>query len=247
MTAATAIGTLARSSIGKKAVMAATGLFMVLWIFLHMAGNLLVFSGQTHFNRYAAFIQSGFGVEPALVWAMRFALLGCLGAHIWAATALNGRNRAARPVAYQGGRKDRITNPAARNMMLGGLVIALFLLFHLAHLTLGAFSDDAIQHGTFVREDAYRNLVIGLNHKIVGAIYVVAQLALFAHLFHGTGSGFQTLGLDDPRWNFVKTGLGRWVPAIILAGNTAVALACMFGVGTVIDAPDLSWHAPAAH
>src|SRR5690606_18867393 len=151
---------LVQSTVGRKVVMATTGLIMVLWLFLHMAGNLLVFVGQDAFNKYAAFIQSGFNAEPALLWAMRLVLLATLVLHAWAAITLTQRNRAARPVAYQGGRKDRVTNPAARSMMLAGLVVALFLLFHLAHLTFGSFSDDAIQREAFVHGDAYRNMVV---------------------------------------------------------------------------------------
>lgn len=243
----TAFTSLISSTIGKKVAMAGSGLAMVAFLFLHMSGNLLVFAGQEHFNRYAHMIQSGFNIEPALLWVMRAGLLAMVAVHIWAAQALAGRNRAARPQAYAGGRKNRITSYAAEFMLFGGLVVVAFLLFHLAHLTVGVFSDDAIQHAPFLREDAYRNLVVGLGNPIVGAFYILANLALAAHLHHGIGSAMQTLGLNDGRWNPVKAGLTRWVPLLILCGNLSVALACMFGSGTLIAQPDLAWTPPATH
>lgn len=243
----TALTNLVSSTIGKKVAMAVTGLLMVAWIFLHMAGNLLVFAGQDHFNRYAHLIQSGFNVEPALVWIMRAGLLAIVGVHIWAAVGLTGRNRAARPVAYAAGRKSRATTYAAEFMLFGGVVVLAFLAFHLAHLTVGVFSDDAVQHATFVKEDAYRNLVVGLGNPIVGAFYIVANLALGAHLHHGVSSAFQTLGLNDGRWNPVKSGLGTWVPLLVVGGNVCVALSCLFGVGALLAVPDLGWTPPATH
>lgn len=237
----TALSALFRSTIGKKVLMAATGLIMVGWLFIHMSGNMLVFMGQESFNHYAHFIQSGFGVEPALLWVLRLFMLASIVAHIWAAVGLTARNNAARPAKYAGGRKNRSTSYAAEFMRFGGIVLLLFLLFHLAHLTVGAFSDDAIQHATFVREDAYRNLVVGVGNPVVGAFYILANLALGAHLLHGIGSAFQTLGVNDPRWNSTKQLLTLWVPLLIAGGNIVIALASMFGQGVLIDVPDMTW------
>ncbi len=242
-----ALTNLLQSTIGKKAAMAATGLIMAGWLFLHMAGNLLVFAGPEHFNRYAAMIQSGFNIEPALVWVMRIGLLAAIAVHIWAARGLTALNRAARPQAYAGGRKNRATSYAAEFMLFGGLVVLTFLIFHLAHLTVGAFSNDIVHHATFSRHNAYLNLVVGLNNPIVGAFYIVANLALAAHLHHGIASGMQTLGLNDDRWNPVKVSLSRWFPLVLLVGNVSVALACMFGKGTILVLPDPNWTPPSTH
>ncbi|MCB9680409.1 MAG: succinate dehydrogenase cytochrome b subunit [Alphaproteobacteria bacterium] len=237
----TAFFSLAKSTIGKKAIMAGSGLIMVGWIVLHMAGNLLVFAGQDHFNAYAEMIQSGFHIEPALLWAMRITLLACVGLHIWAAVGLSGRNRAARPVAYAGGRKNHATSYAAEFMLGAGVVLLLYLVFHLLHLTVGVFSDDVVQHAAFSKKDAYRNLVVGVGNPVVGAFYVLANLALGMHLHHGIKSAFQTLGLNDDRWNPLKDALTRWVPVFTTGAALLVALSCMFGVGVLIEAPDLSW------
>ncbi len=231
----TALTTLVRSTIGRKVVMGFTGLVMVGWLTIHTLGNLLVFSGQDAFNHYAAFIQSGFGVEPALLWFLRAFMLGAIASHVWAAIGLTARNRAARPEAYAAGRKDRVTNYAARFMLIGGIMVLLFLLFHLAHLTVGVFSADAIQARKFVHGDAYRNLVVGLKNPVVAIFYILANMALAAHLRHGVTSGLQTLGLDHPRYNSLKTQLGVVVPLFIAGGNVIIALSILAGFVPPID------------
>jgi succinate dehydrogenase / fumarate reductase cytochrome b subunit len=205
-------------------MMAITGLIMVGWLCLHTTGNLLVFNGQESFNHYATWIQSGFGVEPALLWAMRLVMVGAIVAHVWAAIRLAAINRAARPVAYAAGRKDQYTSYAARFMLFGGVVVMAYLVFHLAHLTVGSAHPD-FKHG-----DAYRNLIIGLSDPLVCAIYVVANLALGAHLSHGVSSGFQTLGWNHPSYNVYKTVLGRLLPAYIVGGNLLIATSILAGV-----------------
>ncbi|MCB9662932.1 MAG: succinate dehydrogenase cytochrome b subunit [Alphaproteobacteria bacterium] len=239
-----ALTSLVRSTIGKKVVMGLTGLIMVGWLVLHTTGNLLIFAGQDAFNHYAHFIQSGFGVEPQLLWLMRIALVIAVGAHIWAAVGLTARNRSARPVAYAGGRKDAATTYAARFMMGAGVVLLLYVAFHLAHLTVGAFSDHPVMPTTFSKVDAYANLVHGVGVPFVGALYILANLALGAHLYHGVGSGLQTLGADGPTWTPLKARLTLWVPLFIAGGNLVIALTCMFGVGVLIDAPDPAWVSP---
>lgn len=237
-----AVGSLVQSTIGKKVAMGATGLVLVGWIFLHMAGNTLVFMGQESFNHYAAFIQSGFGVEPALLWLMRAFMLGCIGVHIWAARALTLANRAARPVAYQAPTVTRETTYAARFMLLGGLVVLAFLAFHLAHLTLGVV-PESISNTVFNHKDAYANLVRGMKNPGVALFYVIANLALAAHLRHGVTSGLQTLGLNHPKYDGLKKNLGVWVPGLLLAGNLSVVFASLLGL--VAD-PNPNW-LPASH
>ena len=225
-----ALANLFRSTIGKKVLMAGTGTLMFVWLLIHTVGNMLVFVGQESFNHYAEFIQSGFGVEPGLLWLMRLVMLSAIAGHIWSAMALTQRNRAARPVAYAGGRKDRATSYAAKFMMLGGLVLLAFLAFHLAHLTVGVFSDDAIQSEAFVRHDPYRNLVVGLSNPVVALFYIVANLALAAHLRHGVVSGMQTLGLNHPRYESTKKGLGLLLPLAIAGGNILIATGVLLGI-----------------
>lgn len=225
-----AFASLTQSTIGKKVVMATTGLIMVGFVTIHMLGNTLVFMGPESFNHYAEWIQSGFGVEPALLWVFRLVMLAAIGGHIWAAVGLSARNRAARPEAYAAARRNRKTSYAAQFMLLGGIVITLFLLFHLAHLTLGVFSNDAIQAKEFVKGDAYRNLVVGLSNPLVAGLYIVANLALGAHLRHGVWSGMQTLGLNDPKYDSLKSGLGTVLPIVVAGGNIVIATAIVLGL-----------------
>ena len=218
-----AAATLVQSTIGKKVVMAATGILMILWLTIHMAGNMIVFAGEEQFNHYAHFIQSGFGVEPALLWIMRLGMLGAIGAHIWSAIGLTARNRSARPVGYAVARVDRATSYAARFMMLGSLVLLGFIFFHLAHLTVGTFTPD------FDKAEAYKNLVTGLSNPLTAGFYILANMALAAHLHHGMTSGLQTLGLNHPRYNDLKARLGWAVPGLIAGGNIFIALSILAG------------------
>lgn len=226
-----AVTTLVQSTVGRKVVMAATGLAMLGWLFLHTLGNLQAFLGQESFNHYAEFIQSGFGVEPALLWFMRAFMLALLGLHVWAAITLRRRIAAARPVAYQGGQTWQRTKLSSRLMMVSGLVILAYLVFHLAHLTVGVFSNDAIQGAAFERHNAYKNLVVGLGNPAVAALYVVANVGLGAHLHHAVDSGFQTLGVNHPSYNGARQVLGTWLPVFVAGGNVLLAIAIVLGLG----------------
>jgi len=230
-----AVATLIQSTVGKKVVMAATGLLMVGWLFLHMMGNLLVFAGQEHFNHYAEFIQSGFGVEPGLLWAMRAFMLGAIVAHIWAAVSLRRVIAEARPVGYAVAPVRHASTAAGRLMLVGGVVLLGYVVFHLLHFTVGAFSDDAIQRAAFERGNAYKNLVVGLSNPPVALVYLLATFALGAHLHHGTQSAFQTLGLSNPSWDGPRRAIGTWVPVLIAGGNLIVVSAVLLGLG--VDPP----------
>lgn len=226
-----AFATLVQSTIGQKVVMAVSGLVMVGWLFLHMSGNMLVFAGPESFNHYAEFIQSGFGVEPALLWALRFVMLAAIGAHIWAAVRLSARNRSARPSRYAVPLKSQRTSYAARFMLLGGITLLTFLVFHLAHLTVGVWSNSPVlMEVEFSRTNAYRNLVVGLSNPLVGAFYILANIALGAHLFHGVSSGLQTLGLNHPRYERAKSVAGYGFAGVIAGGNIVIALSVLGGI-----------------
>ncbi len=238
------VTTIVHSSVGKKVLMGVTGLIMVGWLTIHMAGHLIMFSGQDAYNNYAHFIQSGFGLEPALLWGMRLFMLAAIGGHIWAAVALTQQNAAARPVAYAAGRQNRVTTYPARLMRIGGMFLLLYLIFHLAHLTAGVLSGSEFAMGgkPWVKEDAYANMIHGLSNPVIGVVYLLATVALGAHLRHGVWSAFHTLGLSDPRWDAIKSGLGNLVPVAIVGGFVVVVLAAM---GGVFAPPDPAWHPPA--
>lgn len=214
-----ALTLLYRSSIGKKAAMAVTGLVIVGWLCAHMAGNMLIYMGPETFNAYGAFIQAN-----ELKWVMRAVMLACLVTHVYSAITLTRANRAARPVAYAGGRADQVTTAAAKTMAFGGVALLAFIVFHLLHLTTGTV------HPEFVHGDVYRNVVTGFSNPVVAVVYIVANLALAMHLYHGIWSGMQTLGLNHPAYLSLRDGISLAVPVIVVGGNISVPLAVLSGI-----------------
>jgi succinate dehydrogenase / fumarate reductase cytochrome b subunit len=217
-----------RSSIGKKAIMAVTGLIWIGYVVLHMYGNLKAFQGGVHFNEYAEGLRTLgapiFGHLHLLTIA-RVVLLASLLLHIWAAWSLFVMAREARPASYASRRVVQ-ANYAALSMRYGAVVILLFVLFHLAHLTWGI----SPVHPDYIRGDAYHNLIVGFRSLPVVVIYLVALVALALHLYHGTWSMFQTLGLNDADWDGALRALA-WVLAIVVpVGFAVVPLAIQFGM-----------------
>jgi succinate dehydrogenase / fumarate reductase cytochrome b subunit len=215
-----------RSSIGKKAVMAVTGFFLFGWILLHMLGNLKVYLGPEHYNEYARFlITMGSPLLPnrtALI-VVRTLLLIAVYFHIDSATRLTLMNRKARPVAYR--RRDYpAATYAARTMRWGGVIIILFVFYHLGHLTYGKF------HPNFIEGDVYHNFVTGFQVPWVSAFYIVANLALGLHLFHGLWSMFNSLGLNHPKFEPWKKLFATAFAFIVTLGNISFPIAVLIGV-----------------
>jgi succinate dehydrogenase / fumarate reductase cytochrome b subunit len=191
------------SSLGKKYVMAATGALLFLFVVGHLVGNLQVFGPPELINNYAHFLQS----KPLMVWGARLSLLVIVGLHIWSAIQLSIANKAARPVGYVGGAAYGSTWQS-RYMLVSGLVILTFIIYHLAHFTallpgingVGDFTKLKTElHGTAVR-DVYAIMILGFQVWWVTAFYLVAQALLFIHLSHGLSSAFQSFGLRDHVW-----------------------------------------------
>ncbi len=222
-----AVATLTSSTVGKKVVMAVTGLIMVGFVFVHMTGNLLVFLGAEEFDHYAHWIQSGFGASPEFLWAFRLLMIAAIVAHIWAAKSLTKLNVGARPNRYAGGLQSQASGYTARFMAIGGVVILLFLLFHLAHFTTGWVHPDG---ANFNQSNAFHNLVVGFKgNYLVGGLYILANIALGMHLFHGIFSGAKTLGADPAQWNaWRNAGIGLAV--VTAGGNIIIALAGLLGL-----------------
>ncbi len=215
-----------RSSIGKKAVMAVTGFFMFGWIFLHMAGNLKVYLGPDHYNEYARFlITMGAPLLPpkfALI-VVRTLLLIAAYLHIDSATRLTLMNRAARPVGYSQ-RTYPAATYAARTMRWGGFIILLFVFYHLGHLTFGTF------HPNYIEGDVYHNFVTGFQVWWVSAFYIVANLALGLHLYHGLASMFESVGLNHPNLNPWKKAFATAFALIVTVGNLSFPVMVLIGV-----------------
>ena len=211
-----AVLTMYRTTIGKKVVMAVTGAVMVGWLLAHMLGNLQVFLGVEVFNHYAELIQS----QKELLWIMRAGMLTMLVLHIWSIVALATAGSAARKNAYAGGRQTQASNLATRSMRIGGLVLVLFLVWHLADLTIGVPAvNPAFEHGA-----AYANLVGSLQRPLVAGLYILANLALGAHIYHGVFSVFQTLGINQHDHTETARQLSIALAALIAGGNIAIAL-----------------------
>lgn len=214
-----------RSAIGKKAVMAVTGLILFAWVFAHMVGNLKLYLGAEHLNEYAVFLRTMFApaVPPyTLLWISRIVLLVCVIFHIHAAYALTMMNRASRPVDYRDRQYVKGTY-AARTMRWGGVIILLFVIYHLLHLTTGDVHPD------FREGDVYHNVVTGLAVWWTAAFYILANIALGLHLYHGVWAMFASLGVSNRKFDSFRRIFATVFAVIITAGNLSFPLAVLLG------------------
>lgn len=206
--------------------MAITGVFLFGWVFAHMAGNLKIYLGSEHFNEYAKWLRvMGAPAMPnsGLLWAVRIALVVAVWLHIQAATELTLMNRRARPHGYA--TRDYVTaSYASRTMRWGGIIILLFVIYHLLHLTFGSV------HPSFVENDPFHNVVAGFQVWWVSAFYIVANLALGLHLYHGLWSMFNSLGLNHARFNSWKRYFAVAFALIITLANVSFPIAVLIGV-----------------
>lgn len=225
-----------RSGVGKKWVMALTGIALMGYVFAHMVGNLKVYMGAEDINHYGEFLREL--LVPLLprtvtLWLLRIGLAAAFVLHIHAAYSLTVMNQRARAEnAYISKRDWQAANAASRSMRWTGVVIALFLLWHLADLTWGTVNPD------FVRGDVYRNMVASFERPLVSVIYIVANIALGLHLFHGAWSMFQSLGVNNPRWNSWRRGFAAGFAGVVMIGNLSFPIAVLTGVVSADDNPD---------
>ncbi|HET6951126.1 MAG TPA: succinate dehydrogenase cytochrome b subunit [Acidimicrobiales bacterium] len=225
-----------RSAVGKKWVMAVTGIMIMGFVFVHMIGNLKVYLGAEEFNHYGEFLREL--LVPLLprtvtLWLLRLGLITAFVFHIHAAAGLTLMNRRAHAAGGYVSKRDwQAANAASRSMRLTGVVIGLFLVWHLADLTWGTVNPD------FVRGDVYRNFVATFERPAVSAIYIVANIALGLHLFHGSWSLFQSLGLNNPRWNSWRRGFAAGFAGLVVVGNLSFPIAVLTGVVNADDNSD---------
>jgi succinate dehydrogenase / fumarate reductase cytochrome b subunit len=215
-----------RSAVGKKWVMALSGIALLGFVFAHMVGNLKVYLGAGHLNEYAEWLRT-FG-EPVLprtvlLWGLRIGLIGAFVLHIVAAYQLTRMNQKSRS-GYQAPRDYVAANFASRTMRWTGVIVALFLIFHLADLTWGSANPD------FVRGDVYDNLFASFERVPVAIFYIVANLALAFHIFHGAWSMFQSLGWNNPRFNIYRRYFAAAFALVIGVGNVSMPLLIVTGV-----------------
>jgi succinate dehydrogenase / fumarate reductase cytochrome b subunit len=223
------------TALGKKYVMAITGIIGIGFVISHMIGNLKAYIGTVSENGQEVYDIDIYGeylrelLVPLLphgvfLWIMRIVLLGAVVLHVHAAYSLTVMNRTARPIKYQSDRDYQIANFASRTMRWTGIIVLLFLLWHLADLTWGWANPD-FEHGM-----VYRNLDASLSRVPVAILYIVANIALGIHLFHGTWSLFQSIGWNNPRFNQWRKSIAAGVATLIVVGNVSFPIMTLAGV-----------------
>jgi succinate dehydrogenase / fumarate reductase cytochrome b subunit len=208
-----------RTSIGKKVIVAVTGLILFGYLILHVLGNLQIFAGRQAINAYSAFLHN----NPGLLWFARFVLFFSVVMHIIATAQLWNRNRTARDVGYRK-RRDIATDYASRTMYYSGPIIAFFVVYHILHLTAGKVGLPFDPH------DVYGNLVSGFRIWYVSAVYLISMALLSFHLYHGLWSFFQTLGLSHPKYNRARRTFAQALTAFIFLGFISVPVAILTGL-----------------
>ncbi|MCA9715772.1 MAG: succinate dehydrogenase cytochrome b subunit [Myxococcales bacterium] len=258
------LGALFTSTIGLKVLMAVTGAALVLFVVQHMFANLQIFAGREVYNEYAHFMQS----LGKLLWVARLGLILIVVLHIWAAVHVARLNDEARQHRYHKPRKYQVTTPWARYMLFSGVVIFLFIVYHILHFTAGLADPAVFNHwevlvaghwmptpdsfdpaaavaaGAEIRHDAYEMFILGLQKPMVGLFYVVANIALAMHLAHACTSMFQTLGLSYGKYRPFVVLIGPAIGALLLVGNVLMPLAMMTGM---VQVDTIGAVAPVSH
>jgi succinate dehydrogenase / fumarate reductase cytochrome b subunit len=219
------------SSIGKKTIVAATGILLVLFVIGHLLGNLTIFLGPDVLNAYAKKLQD----LGALLWVIRFGLIGVLVAHIYFTMLLWKENQKARPKKYIAADPIK-TTVFARTMRLSGLIVLAFVVFHLAHFTARvvdpSYKSMVTQLGGHEVHDVYAMVVKGFSNGPVVAVYVIGLFLLTFHLSHGLASLFQTLGITNRRIRGAYETVGRGIAWLLFLGYISIPLAVyIFNLG----------------
>ncbi|HKW46336.1 MAG TPA: succinate dehydrogenase cytochrome b subunit [Gemmatimonadaceae bacterium] len=217
-----------RSTIGKKIIMAATGLIGIAFVIGHMAGNLQAFVGSDKLNGYGALLHGPLG---ELLWVVRVVLIVAVVLHVMMAYQLTMRARAARPVGYEK-REPQVSTWAARTMRWGGVLLLLFIILHILHFTTGQVDPAHAFGGTDTagHRDVYANLVASFRIWWVSAFYLLAMIFLGLHLYHGAWSSVRTLGYARPSPNPLHRRIAFIVAVVLWLGFTVVPLGVLFGV-----------------
>lgn len=235
-----------RSSIGRKFLMAITGLVLVGFAAGHLVGNLQIFLHPDHINGYAHFLQ---GLGPAL-WLVRLVLLACTVIHIWAAVTLTIESRLARGPEKYGVNKWLSATIASRYMRMTGVVVAAFIVYHIAHFTVGAVQKDTFKSQLAewtitkdVREfgvplaskgdvvhDVYSMVYLGFACPWVSIFYIIAVGLLTFHVMHGAESMFQTFGLRNHKWGTCLRNAVMLFCVVYFLGSLSIPGAILSGL-----------------
>ena len=226
------------TAVGKKYVMGITGIGMMGFVLFHMIGNLKMYMGAEALNHYAEFLKVLlYPLAPKgwVLWGLRGGLITMLLLHLHAAYSLTMLNRHARPVKYQSKRDYQIASFASRTMRWSGLVILAFLAWHLLDLTFGVVNSHVGEMITHPGDEesvksVYASVVHSFERTPVALFYVVANILLGIHLFHGAWSIFQSLGWNNPRFNTWRRAFATGFATVVVLGNVSFPIAVMAGV-----------------
>jgi len=216
-----------QTAIGKKYVMALTGIGLLGFVVVHMIGNLHLYEGPHQVYAYGEALRDlGGHLAPRtfILWVARLGLIAMFGLHIHSAYSLARISHKA-DSAYVGSRNYTAATFASRTMRWTGPIILLYLFFHLADLTWGWWLGD-----TYVRGDVYHNVSESMSSLPVAILYVVANVALAVHIFHGAWSMFQSLGINNPKYNALRKGIAQGLAGAILVGNLSFPIAVQTGL-----------------
>jgi succinate dehydrogenase / fumarate reductase, cytochrome b subunit len=221
------IRTFWQSQIGKKIVMAVTGIIGVGFVIGHMIGNLQVFEGAEKINAYGRFLHHTVGLE---LWLVRAALIAAVVGHVVAAVQLTRQQQAARPQGYRR-RTPQVSTLASRTIRWGGFLILVFIVLHILHFTVRSFPG---YQGTVTIDgtetvDVYTNLVTAFQNPLWVLFYVVSMVALGLHLYHGLWSSLRTLGAAKPSATPLRRQLALGLAVVIWAGFTIVPIGVFLG------------------
>jgi len=215
-----------QSSIGAKQVMAVTGLLLFVFVVAHLLGNLLVFAGREATNGYAHKLRE----MGALLWAARIGLLAVFLAHVGSGVRLWQLNRAARPDGYSEA-NHLAASYAGRTIVMSGLLILAYVVYHLMHFTLGVTNPEYLTFkDPLGHADVYRMVVAGFSRPVISGVYAVSMILLGLHLSHGLQSFFQTLGLNHPAYNPFFRKVGPVAAVVIAIGYISIPLAVLAGL-----------------
>jgi succinate dehydrogenase / fumarate reductase cytochrome b subunit len=220
------VAALYSTTVGKKFTMAITGAILFVFVVVHMLGNLKAFWGPDKLNHYAEGLRSlgaPFFGHGQLLWLLRIVLLACVGLHMLSATQLTLRSWTARPVGYKNTPHLELSY-SSRTMRWGGVIIGLYVVYHLMHFTWGNL------HPQFVPGDVYANLITGFRSVPVVAVYLVALVMLMFHLYHGLWSALQTVGVSHPEYDRMLHGTAAVVAVLLFVGFAVVPVSVLAGI-----------------
>jgi succinate dehydrogenase / fumarate reductase cytochrome b subunit len=225
------VANLFKSSLGRKYIMAISGGALFLFVIGHLLGNLQIFLGPRAINRYGEFLQS----NKEILWPARLGLLLMVFLHIWAAVKLSAENKAARPIGYADNPVPVAASYASRTMLMSGLIIAAFVLYHLLHYTVQVRSlnftgkDFLALQDPEGRHDVFRMMVAGFSQPLVSGFYILAMGLLCLHLSHGVSATFQSVGLKNQVYGPLIDRFARAAAGLIFLGYISIPIAILLG------------------